>query len=166
MTDCCGRLSEVLAIYQRSGLVYTTPAREAESDEYDACRFVLNGKKVIYRQAKVTPKKVGQFVTVWQRNPTSGTIEPFRSDSDFDFVVVGVCDGSHHGQFVFPKAALAERGVISSHTSAGKRGFRVYPEWDEPTSKQAKATQAWQALYFFEDGASVNGQAIVELLAG
>nr|WP_262706617.1 MepB family protein [Chryseobacterium carnipullorum] len=32
----------------------------------------------------------------------------------------------------------------------GKRGIRVYPDWDHTESKQAKATQVWQMDYFID----------------
>jgi hypothetical protein len=38
--------------------------------------------------------------------------------------------------------------IISTHLKEGKRGMRVYPPWDLPSSKQAKKTQQWQLPYF------------------
>lgn len=37
---------------------------EKESKEYEASQFVLKGLQIINRNAKVTPKKVGQFVNL------------------------------------------------------------------------------------------------------
>jgi hypothetical protein len=36
---------------------------EKEGQEYEASRFNLNGLKVISSKAKITPAKIGQFVT-------------------------------------------------------------------------------------------------------
>ena len=54
---------------------------------------------------------------------------------------------SEIGQFVFPKEVLLKHNIISSKQKEGKRGFRVYPPWDTPTSKQAQKTQNWQLQY-------------------
>jgi hypothetical protein len=36
----------------------------AEANEYSGCEYFLNKQKYIQRTAKMTPKKVGQFVTL------------------------------------------------------------------------------------------------------
>ena len=48
----------------------------------------------------------------------------------------------------FLKFVLLEHKIISNHTQEGKRGLRVYPNWDTATNKQAQKTQAWQSNYF------------------
>ena len=75
---------------------------EAESQDYGAFRFVLNGKKIIFREAKITPTKTGQFVTLWKRN-LENKIQPFAENDDFDFVVISTKTDANLGQFVFPK---------------------------------------------------------------
>ncbi len=50
---------------------------------------------------------------------------------------------------MFPKAVLLEKGIISNNNISGKRGIRVYPPWDIPTSKQAEKSQLWQTKYFY-----------------
>ena len=47
---------------------------EKESSEYCAHRFEINNKKILFRQAKITPTKIGQFVTLWKRNKTKNVI--------------------------------------------------------------------------------------------
>lgn len=37
---------------------------ELESKEYNACQLVINDKKALFRTAKTTPTKTGQFVTL------------------------------------------------------------------------------------------------------
>ncbi|GGG10459.1 hypothetical protein GCM10011344_08940 [Dokdonia pacifica] len=127
-------------VYDRCALNISDFTFELESREYDACRFMLNGKHVISRSAKITPKKVGQFVTFWKRY-NDGPIEPFMDDDQIDFFVVSVRSDLGFGQFVFPKSILIKKGIISTKTKDGKRAFRVYPNWDIPTSKQAYSTQ-------------------------
>ena len=51
---------------------------------------------------------------------------------------------------------LCERGVVSKNKEGGKRAMRVYPSWDRADNSQAKKTQAWQLLYFFEVNENVD----------
>jgi hypothetical protein len=122
---------------------------ELEGLEYDACQFELNEKKVIYRRAKVTPKKQGLFVTFWKRNEQKITT-PFSETDKIDFYVIHVKTETQKGQFVFPKDVLIAKGIISTPAKDGKRGFRVYPKWDSVLNKQAIKTQVWQLKYFYE----------------
>lgn len=135
--------------YRSAGLHMHAFQAEAESQEYTACRFMLGERKIVFRIAKTTPKKGGQFVVFWKR-AESGVIEPYDVEDDIDFFVVAVHAASHRGQFVFPKDILYKKGILQGKESEGKRAIRVYPAWDTPTSKQAKHTQAWQIEYFFE----------------
>lgn len=122
--------------------------KENESEEYSAFRFSLNHKKICYREAKITPTKTGQFVTLWKRNQT-GIIEPFDYSDAIDFVIVSVRKEENWGQFIFPKSILLEKGIFSTEKKEGIRATRVYPPWDETSSKQAQKTQKWQLDYFF-----------------
>ncbi|ANW97107.1 MepB family protein [Wenyingzhuangia fucanilytica] len=122
---------------------------EKESKEYKACRFLLNGKRIISRTSKITPKKKGQFVTFYKRN-NSGVIEPFFENDSFDFFLVNAKLSNQLGVFVFPKSVLIHKGIISTKTKEGKRAFRVYSPWDVVDTKQALATQKWQFAYFYD----------------
>jgi len=124
---------------------------EAEGTNYDACKFELNGRKIISRSSKITPKKSGQFVTFWKRDK-NGKTTPYSDADQFDFLVINSNSNNHLGQFVFPKRVLISQEIISTNKQGGKRGFRVYPEWDKPQSKQADKTQRWQLQYFYKLG--------------
>ena len=136
-------------IYDKCELEISDFKTETESNEYGACRFELNGLNIICRNAKITPKKVGQFVTFWKRNG-DGAIEPLNETDRIDFYVVNVQMANQFGQFVFPKSVLIKKGIISTKTKEGKRAFRVYPYWDIANNKQAEQTQKWQLKYFYE----------------
>lgn len=142
-------------IYDKCGLIISNFKIEPESQEYNACQFEINGHQVLCRNAKITPKKTGQFVTFWKRNK-SGTIEPFHKDDNIDFYVINVHSEGTIGQFIFPKSILVKKGIVSTIKREGKRGFRVYPAWDVVKSKQAERTQKWQLEYFFELNNSTN----------
>lgn len=135
---------------------------EAESKEYYACKFNLKGKKVISRNAKITPKKAGLFVTFWKRNG-NGPIEPFSESDQFDFYTVNVRVENKFGQFVFPKSVLKKKGILSTEGKEGKRAFRVYPVWDIVESKQAVQTQKWQLDYFYEINNCLDLNSVIEL---
>lgn len=136
-------------IYDKCNLQISNFEPETESEEYDASRFELNGLKIISRLAKQTPKKVGQFVTFWKRNE-SGVIEPFHKTDQIKFFVINIASGDRKAQFVFPETILRKQGIIATESKEGKRGFRVYPEWEKTDNKQAIKTQSWQLDYFYE----------------
>ncbi|MEU4503903.1 MepB family protein [Streptomyces sp. NPDC024089] len=150
-------------VYDPSGLVCSRPVPEAESAEYGAHGFTVDGSAVRFRVARTTPTKVGQFVTVWKRSADGGPIRPYDSADPVDLFVISTrdtgdtsgtdgTDGTDgtggFGQFVFPRAVLRERDIVSTDGVGGKRGFRVYPPWVTTTNRQAGRTQKWQVEYF------------------
>lgn len=134
-------------VYEQCNLSFSNLNWNAESMEYGACSFELDGKKIEHRTSKITPTKTGQFVTIWKRNK-DGITEPLNINDPIDFVFITARSGDNFGQFIFPKKVLADRGIITQNGKSGKRGIRVYPPWDIPTSKQAEKTQNWQLDYF------------------
>jgi len=149
-------------VYDVLGFQISELKEEKESKEYEACSFKINELHIISRASKITPKKVGQFVTFWKRCG-NGPIEPFNESDDFDFYVVNVAFKDRLGQFVFPKAILLKKGIVSSSKKEGKRGFRVYPVWDVVKSKQAEKTQQWQLDYFYEINTSIDLKKAIHL---
>lgn len=151
-------------LYETCGFNLTNLVVSTESLEYEACSFELNTNKIQYRLSKITPTKTGQFVTIWKRNK-DGITQPFDISDDFDFIIIAAKREHDFGQFIFPKMILAEKGIITSNNKEGKRGIRVYPPWDEVTSKQAKQTQLWQTQYFvpINDGPIPNSDFIRKL---
>jgi len=149
-------------IYDKCSLDISNLKNELEGTEYDACQFELNGKKIICRSSKITPKKVGQFVTFWKRNE-EGITAPYGETDRIDFYVINVKSENNLGQFVFPKSELISKGILSTKRKDGKRGFRVYPKWDEAQNKQATKTQQWQLNYFYEIGEETDFRKVIEL---
>ena len=149
-------------VYRSCSLEILNFRLEQESREYAACRFELNGKYIVCRTAKITPKKSGLFVTFWKRNE-GGPIEPFNETDETDFYVVNVHTEKKIGQFVFPKSILIKKGIVSTKEKEGKRAFRVYPGWDIPNNKQAERTQKWQLNYFYEVNNSIDFKRVLEL---
>jgi len=122
---------------------------DLECEEYFGHNFSLNNFKIKFRKAKITPTKNGQFVTLWRRN-FDGKTEPFNASDDFDFYIISTENDTQFGFFLFPKKVLVEKQILTDNQKEGKRGFRVYPNWDEPESKQAEKTKSWQTKYFID----------------
>ena len=135
--------------YDPIGLAIDHFTAEVESKEYGASEFQISDHRVKFRVAKITPTKVGQFVTFWKRIG-DGPIQPLDFSDPFDLLVVSVRARDHFGQFAFSKSVLYDQGIISKDEKGGKRAIRVYPPWDEPDSQQARKTQKWQCQYFLE----------------
>ncbi len=162
-------------LYNPAGFKVTKePYLEKESAEYGAARFGLNNHDIVFRVAKTTEDRPGQFVTLWKRSPKTHLIEPIDVADGVDFVVVstfGQAEGPHklYGQFIFPKNLLIKKGIMSDQGKSGKLAIRVFPPWSEklanegiiktkqlsirlrPTQQMsdgAKKTQEWQLKYF------------------
>jgi len=149
-------------IYDKVNFQISKVNNELEGTDYDACQFELNGVKIISRSSKITLKKVGQFVTFWKRNK-KGITEPFSETDQIDFYVINVKTKNKFGQFVFPKSELINKEIISTEKKDGKRGFRIYPKWDNAENKQAIKTQEWQLKYFYEINSNMNKKFVKKL---
>ncbi|MES2576127.1 MAG: MepB family protein [Bacteroidota bacterium] len=136
-------------VFDKCGFDLRNLEIEKESTEYCACKFDLDTIKILFRLAKITPTKIGQFVTFWKRSE-NGPIEPYAVSDEIDFFIINTKSNDKFGQFIFPKSVLCQQGIISTNLKEGKRGIRVYPPWDLTVSKQAQKNQKWQLEYFLE----------------
>ena len=131
------------------GLHISATESETQNAAYGASVSEVGCGKVRFRVGKRTPAKPGLFVAVWQR-AEDGSTEPFAAEDDVDLLVITVGEHSRVGQFVFPRHALVEHGIVSVAGRGGKRGFRVYPPWSATQNKQAQNSQKWQSAYFLD----------------
>lgn len=150
-------------VYDACNLKLKNFKLHTESREYAACSFELNGNKIEHRCSKITPTKVGQFVTIWKRN-AEGITAPFDISDGIDFIIITARSENNFGQFIFPANVLANKGILSTNGMSGKRGIRIYPPWDAPSSKQALATQEWQLPFFLLIKNSISVDRMVKLL--
>lgn len=134
-------------VYNSDKFNFSSLLKEPESSEYGAYTFQLNHFFIKFRVAKITPKKMGQFVTLWKRIGKS-PIQCYDFSDLIDFFVISVRKDDLFGQFVFPKSVLCEHKIVSKNGEKGKLAIRVYPPWDKPLSPQAKKTQKWQLECF------------------
>lgn len=128
---------------------FTNITNDEESEEYFGYNFKIDKLNLKFRKAKITPKKIGQFVTLWKRNSKKQT-EPFNENENFDFYIVVTEEVENYGFFIFPKRILCEKQILTTNQKEGKRGFRVYPDWTKTENKQAEKTQSWQKNYFID----------------
>ncbi len=136
-------------VFKTCGYELSNLKAEIESQDYFAYNFQLNGQNVKFRKAKITPTKIGQFVTLWKRNE-KGITEPFNFSDKIELYIIATQQNENLGLFIFPKTVLYENKILSGNTSEGKRGIRVYPTWDLTINKQAQKTQLWQLKYFLD----------------
>lgn len=134
-------------LYNQFGLEFSNFEVEKESKAYLACQFQLNNQQIIFRQAKITPKKAGQFVTFWKRDHSGCTVSYSLKDK-FDYLIIQIRTKDQLGHLIFSKETLADKGIISTSNKAGKRGFRVYANWDQVSNNLARTTQKWQVCHF------------------
>lgn len=123
--------------------------REDQNSKYEGTVFQLNGYSYRMRLAKLTPKKQGYFVAVWEKN-AAGKNQAFGYEQSPGKLIIAVVDGEKCGQFIFPKDVLLKRGILKNAKQKGKMAFRVYPSWIENLNETAKNTQAWQREYFID----------------
>lgn len=138
-------------VFQVCGIELNNLETELESQEYFAHNFELNNQNVKFRLAKITPTKIGQFVTIWKRNE-NGITEPHNILDKFEYYIIGTREEDKFGLFIFNKQVLTENKILTNKNVEGKRGIRVYPAWSLTTNKQAQKTQNWQTKYFVEIG--------------
>ncbi|MFD3426005.1 MepB family protein [Nocardia fluminea] len=131
------------------GLHISATAPETQNAAYGASVSEVGCGRVRFRVGKRTPAKPGLFVSVWQR-AGDGSTEPFAAEDGIDLLVITVGEESWVGQFVFPRHALVEHGIVSVAGRGGKRGFRVYPPWSATQNEQSRNSQKWQSAYFLD----------------
>lgn len=136
-------------ILKTNGLKISNVTNDTECEEYSGCSFQADNLNFKFRKSKITPKKAGQFVTLWKRNAKNQT-EPFDEKDNFDFYIIASVQDGNFGFFMFPKALLMEKQILTTGQTEGKRGFRLYPSWTQTENKQAQKSQQWQTEYFID----------------
>jgi len=135
-------------LYEPNNLTIKNIREETQNSDYGAGLFQLNSKSIRFRVAKITPTKIGQFVSIWEKDEVNKN-QAFLYENATDLLVINTFhQNGDLGQFVFPKEVLLKQNILKTANTKGKMAIRVYPSWDTPTSKQAIAAQKWQLPYF------------------
>jgi hypothetical protein len=116
--------------------------------DYNACEFTLNNKKYCFRTGKITPTKIGHFVSLWKY--IDDVNSPYSANDNFDYYIFDVRENNKFGQFIFPKNILVKNKILTDNKNIGKLGFRLYAPWCDTENNTAKKTQKWQVEYFFD----------------
>jgi hypothetical protein len=153
--------SFIETVCKPAGMHVTGILREDESDGYSAARLRIDGDSVVFRVAKTTPTKTGQFVTLWKRETSHAAITPLDVSDDVASVIVLASHAHNRGAFVFSREVLVAQDVMSSNGRGGRRALRVYPPWVSATTlnKQAASTQRWQLPWFIAMSATLKRYA-------
>jgi hypothetical protein len=96
-------------VYDSSGFKCSPVILNDEGLEYGATSFKLDDLNLIFRSAKITPLKIGHFVTIWKRigkNP----IQPYDATDPIDLIVISTQNNERFGHFVFPISILMGAG--------------------------------------------------------
>lgn len=120
---------------------------EQQNADYEGQIFTVNNQTFRSRLAKKTPKKQGYFVVFWEKDAENKN-QAYAFSEAPDQLLVLIDDHEKQGLFIFPKSVLLTQGILSTETSKGKMGMRVYPTWETELNRSAERTQKWQALYF------------------
>lgn len=115
-------LATMEEVYNPCRFDCSEPILEPQNAEYGAYIFTLNALAIRFRVAKITPTKVGQFVTLWERIGDH-PIQPYDISDPADLFVISTRNGNHFGQFIFPKAVLGEQDILSDKGEGGKELF-------------------------------------------
>ncbi|WP_373694088.1 MepB family protein [Bacillus pseudomycoides] len=150
-------------VYKLNNLVITNLKEEKQNSEYSGWTFQLNNKTIRFRVSKITPNKIGQFVSFWEKNENMQN-QAFFYDSAPDLLVITCIDDNKLGQFIFPKEILLKEKILKTQSQKGKMAMRIYPIWDNPVSNQAKKSQMWQ-LQYFVNLSDTNNLSIDKLLS-
>ncbi|PFL17145.1 mep operon protein MepB [Bacillus cereus] len=149
-------------IYKPNNLFITNQKEEKQNSEYAGGIFQLNNRSIRFRVSKITPNKIGQFVSFWEKDASMKN-QAFPYDSAPNLLVITCIADIKLGQFIFPKEILLKEKILKTQNQKGKMAMRVYPIWDKPVSNQAKKSQLWQ-LQYFVDLSDAENVAIDKLL--
>ncbi|MEB3767497.1 MepB family protein [Acinetobacter sp. MD2] len=121
---------------------------DASATAYAGLSFVYAGQKYLFRQVKITPTKLGGFVTLWTRDQPNLAIRPFNEQDGIDGVIIANANQTDTGYFFFDRATLVQHQVFTQNGIEGKRALRLYEPWLSLTAKQAIHSQKWQSEHF------------------
>lgn len=112
-------------LYEPNHLTIKNIREETQNSDYRAGVFQLNSKSVRFRVAKITPNKVGQFVSFWEKNEANKN-QAFSYDNATDLLVINTFNNTgDFGQFVFPKEVLLKQNILKTANTKGKMAIRV-----------------------------------------
>lgn len=119
------RHNDYIEIQKRCPGIYTNFIAHPEASEYNGCEYKYNNQRIIQRKSKITPKRDGQFVTLWRRN-LHGVTCPFDKNDCIDYVIIIYEVNKTRFYLTYTKDELLKEGIFTG-IKQGKRGFRIKP---------------------------------------
>src|SRR5699024_8866875 len=87
-------------IYEPNNLTLKSVQEEKQNAKYGAGMFQLSSKTVRFRVANITPKKIGQFVALWEKDKNNKN-QPFTYEGAPDLLVITTFKNNNKfGQFI------------------------------------------------------------------
>lgn len=107
-------------LYAPHHLTIKNIQEETQNADYGAGMFQLDSKSVRFRVAKITPTKVGQFVSFWEKDAANKN-QAFSYENATDLLVINTFHtNGDFGQFVFPKEVLLQQNILKTANTKGK----------------------------------------------
>ncbi|WP_162849130.1 MepB family protein [Haploplasma axanthum] len=122
---------------------------ENNNSDYEGFVFESLNRTYRSRLCKKTPKKVGYFVAIWEKDSNNKNTA-FSSEDNVDAYIINIIDENRKGYFLFPKDILISKKILKDKNQNGKMAFRVYPSWINELNDTAKKTKEWQNKYFID----------------
>ncbi|ATZ81095.1 MepB-like protein [Bodo saltans virus] len=121
-----------------------------DNQDYYACEFMIGNKNICFRKGKLTPAKLGHFVSLWKRVDNNN--KSYDTNDKYDVYIFYVEDKEHKGYFSFTKDILLQHKILSDKKNNidGKLGFRLYASWYDAMNNTAKISQKWQIQNFIK----------------
>lgn len=136
---------------------------EDQNKDYEAILVEINQTLYRCRRAKLTPKKKGYFVALWEKNKFNKN-QAYNDQNMPGKLIITVIDGPQIGLFIIPRWTLIEKGILQTASQKGKMAFRIYPPWSKDLNDTASQTQTWQLDYFIDLSDVVDAKKIRQLI--
>ena len=134
-------------IFEPLGILYSTPLVNTYEHTHRSFTTIINNKRCIISLAEKTAKKTGFFVTFWKKDHNNKSL-PYDTKDPLDVLIIIAEEDVHYGVLILSRELLTQKKIVSSASAPGKRGFRIYTDWNRPESRHARITQQWQSQYF------------------
>ena len=125
----------------------TITTLDNQNAEYEGACFTSEETSYRSRLGKLTPKKKGYFIAMWEKDPKNNN-QAYDVETFPDYLSVVILNGNKQGVFLFPKDVLLAKKILRTNQQPGKMAFRLYPTWETNLNPTATKTQAWQTTYF------------------
>lgn len=94
----------------------TNLKEEKQNAEYAGCLFHLNNKTIRFRKSKVTPNKIGQFVSFWEKDENMRN-RAFSYEAAPDLLVITCIADNKLGNLFFLKRFFLKKNIENTKSN-------------------------------------------------